>query len=121
MGSLRFLSLLPRASTTFLFALAALLRFYGSTDTTILPTIPLTLLGWSLAAFLLATAFLLVDLGIEWNRRNRTRNRSTQRAQLQNGCLVGLAEFQLSPGETAHLNLAVAARLLKRSLDVNAS
>ena len=61
-----FLGLLPRTLTTFLFALAALLRFYGTTDTEFLH---LTTLGWSLLAFSLGSAALSDD--------NRWRNEST--------------------------------------------
>jgi hypothetical protein len=66
-----FLALLPRGLTTFLFALAALLRFYGCSNSIPIPTVPFTLLGWSLAAFLLASTSLLVEIGLEWDRRNR--------------------------------------------------
>jgi hypothetical protein len=83
-----FLALLPRGLTTFLFAL----------------------LGWSLTAFLLASAALLADLGVEWNRRNRDR------ADLQDACLVRLAEFQLEPGEPSRARLREASKLLRGSL-----
>ena len=67
------LALLPRSLTTFLYAVAALLRFYGNTDTIPIPRIPLTILGWSLLAFALGTASLLVNLGLEWHAGNRSR------------------------------------------------
>ena len=70
---LSFLALLPRALTTFLYAVAALLRFYGSTDTTPIQFIPITILQWSLLAFCLGTATLLANLGLEWNAGNRSR------------------------------------------------
>ena len=110
---LGFLALLPRGLTTFLFALAALLRFYGTTDSIPIPAIPLTLLGWSIAAFLLASAALLAEIGLEWDRRNRDRAGQAQRALLQDGCLVGLAEFQLEPGQPSRTRLKQAANLLK--------
>jgi hypothetical protein len=112
---LGFLALLPRGLTTFLFALAALLRFYGSSSSIPIPAVPLTLLGWSLAAFLLASACLLVDLGLEWNRRNRDRAGQAQRADLQDACLVCLAEFQLEPGGLSRAKLRNAAQLLTDS------
>ena len=65
-----FLALLPRTLTTFLFALAALLRFYGNTDTTFLH---LTTLGWSFLAFSLGSAALVANLGLEWNAGRRSR------------------------------------------------
>ncbi len=70
-----FLGLLPRTLTTFLFALAALLRFYGTTDTEFLH---LTTLGWSLLAFSLGSAALVVNLGLEWNAGYRSRNREAE-------------------------------------------
>jgi hypothetical protein len=73
-----FLALLPRTLTTFLFALAALLRFYGNTNTEFLH---LTTLGWSLLAFSLGSAALLVNLGLEWNAGNRSRNREDEARQ----------------------------------------
>ena len=107
---LALLSLLPRASTTFLFALAALLRFYG-TDSGVSarhPSAGLPLLGWSLTAFVLASAALLVDLGLEWNRvvgtracadrerdqARRHRDRTARQSDLQARCLLGLLDSQ---------------------------
>jgi hypothetical protein len=68
-----FLALLPRTLTTFLFALAALLRFYGNTNT---PFLHLTSLEWSLLAFNLGAAALVVNLGLEWNAGNRSRSQA---------------------------------------------
>lgn len=73
-----FLALLPRALTTFLYAVAALLRFYGNTDTAPFPQLPFTLLDYSLLAFALGTASLMVNLGLEWNAGNRSRNREIE-------------------------------------------
>ena len=73
-----FLALLPRSLTTFLYAIAALLRFYGNTDTIPIPRIPLTILDWSLLAFALGTASLLVNLSLEWNAGNRSRNQALE-------------------------------------------
>lgn len=77
-----FLALLPRSLTTFLYAVAALLRFYGNIDTTPIQLIPLTVLEWSFWAFALGTASLVVNLGLEWNAGNRSRyqaDRATER------------------------------------------
>ena len=76
-----FLALLPRSLTTFLYAVAALLRFYGNTDTIPIPRIPLTILDWSLLAFALGTASLLVNLSLEWNAGNRSRNQALEARQ----------------------------------------
>ena len=70
-----FLALLPRSLTTFLFALAALLRFYGNTETEFLQ---LTSLRWSFLAFCLGSAALVANLGLEWNAGNRSRNREAE-------------------------------------------
>jgi hypothetical protein len=68
-----FLALLPRSQTAFLYAVAALLRFYGNLNT---PPIPLTLLGWSFLAFAQGTAALLVNLSLEWNAGKRSRSQA---------------------------------------------
>ena len=73
-----FLALLPRSLTTFLYSVAALLRFYGNTDTIPISRIPLTILDWSLLAFALGTASLLANLGLEWNAGNRSRNQADE-------------------------------------------
>ena len=73
-----FLPLLPRNLTTFLFALTALLRFYGNTETLYFH---LTLIQWSLVAFSLAAAFLVVNISLEWNAGNRSRNREIEARQ----------------------------------------
>ena len=100
--------------------LGALLRFYGPSNSIPIPAFPLTLLGWSLTAFLLASAALLADLGLEWNRGTRDRagqDRRDRRALLQDGCLIRLAEFQLEPRESSRARLREAGELLLRSLD----
>ena len=71
-----FLALLPRSLTTFLYAVAALLRFYGNLNTTPIQLIPLTILGWSFLAFALGTAALVANLGLEWNAGKRSRTQA---------------------------------------------
>ena len=68
------LKLLPRSLTTFLYAVAALLRFYGNTTQIPFSQLPLTLLQWSFLAFGLGTASILVNIGLEWNAGNRAEN-----------------------------------------------
>ena len=117
---LGFLALLPRGLTTFLFALAALLRFYGSSNSIPISAVPLTLLGWSLAAFHLASAALLAEIGLEWDRRTRDQagqERRDRRALLQDACLIRLAEFQLERGESSRARLKEAAQLLRGTLE----
>ncbi|ANV84746.1 hypothetical protein AWQ21_10375 [Picosynechococcus sp. PCC 7003] len=73
-----FLALLPRGLTTFLYAVAALLRFYADTDTIPIQLLPLTILQWSFLAFALGTAALLANLGLEWHAGNQSRNREIE-------------------------------------------
>jgi hypothetical protein len=96
---LELLSLLTRATTTVLFSLAALLRFYGTDASDTIAGF--TLLGWSYAAFYLASAALLVDLGIGWQclggRRSREageRAAAAEARDLQARCLPGLLRAQ---------------------------
>ena len=105
---LAFLALLPRGLVTFFYALAALLRFFanGTADSPAYPieAPALALLGWSLAAFQLASAFLVVDLGLEWHRGNGRRDRLAERTERQgvrqdreDQYRQALAEFLLEP------------------------
>ena len=111
-----FLALLPRVLVTFFYALAALLRFYidGTLDpdTAADQARSSALLGWSLAAFDLATAALLVDLGVEWNRGNRRRTSADQRRDRELRRLgredqyrQALAEFLLEPSVSTRVRL----------------
>ncbi len=82
---LAFLALLPRALVTFFYALAALLRFFvdGCVESAHQAEATAALLGWSLAAFVVASAALLVDLGLEWNGGNRRRDGQAERRECQ--------------------------------------
>ena len=126
-----FLALLPRSLTTFLYAVAALLRFYGNLNTTPIQLIPLTILGWSFLAFALGTAALVANLGLEWNagkrsrtqaedERNRTREvetrrddltneereRAASRARIQNRFFILQIRHQLAPNPDTRAALA---------------
>jgi hypothetical protein len=68
------LKLLPKSLTTFLFAVAALLRFYGNSDTILFP---FTTIQGSLLVFALGSASLVVNLGLEWHAGNRNRRETT--------------------------------------------
>jgi hypothetical protein len=112
-----FLALLPRSLTTFLYAVAALLRFYGNTDTIPIPRIPLTILDWSLLAFALGTASLLVNLSLEWNAGNRSRaqaedarTRSRQREARQDD----LADRERNKADRERERSAARARIQNR-------
>ena len=71
------LKLLPKSVTTFLFAVAALLRFYGNSDTILFSFFPFTTIQGSLLVFALGSASLVVNLGIEWYAGNRNRGETT--------------------------------------------
>ncbi|MFN5514112.1 MAG: hypothetical protein ACK5CA_05005 [Cyanobacteriota bacterium] len=72
------LKLLPKSLTTFLYAVAALLRFYGDSESIPFPVFRFTIVEWSLLVFGLATASLLANLGLEWHAGNRERNRRVE-------------------------------------------
>ena len=104
-----FLALLPRSLTTFLFALAALLRFYGNTETEFFHV---ATLQWSFLAFCLGSAALVANLGLEWNAGNRSRNREVEereraarRARIQNRWIILQVQYQVSPGEATRTAL----------------
>lgn len=121
-----FLALLPRSLTTFLYALAALLRFYGNIDTTPINFIPLTTLQWSFLAFSMGSAALLANLSlvdlwsfVEWNAGNRATNerarakdeadrereRAARRARIQTRYFILQIRHQLTPGPEAQAAL----------------
>ena len=72
------LKVLPKSLTTFLYAAAALLRFYGDSESIPFPFFRFSVVEWSLLVFGLATASLLVNLGLEWHAGNRERNRRVE-------------------------------------------
>jgi hypothetical protein len=79
------LKLLPKSLTTFLFAVAALLRFYGNSDTILFSFFPFTTIQGSLLVFTLGSASLVVNLGIEWHTGNRNRGETTAaRTRIEN-------------------------------------
>ena len=125
-----FLALLPRSLTTFLFALAALLRFYGNTETEFFHV---ATLRWSFLAFCLGSAALVDNLGLEWNAGNRSRNREAEdreranektnradeernranqereraarRARVQNRWIILQVQYQVAPREATRTAL----------------
>jgi len=111
---LAFLALLPRALVTFFYALAALLRFFvdGSFESAHQTGATAALLGWSLAAFVVASAALLVDLGLEWHRGNRRRNsevasreRQVRRLDRDARFRRALAQLLLEPSDASRTEL----------------
>ena len=128
-----FLALLTRALITVLFALTALLRFYGD-DGFHLPYPPTTLVDLSFWVFCAAALLVVANLGLEWNLGNRSRYRADQdrdraaeereraaeereraaaRAQLQNRFLVLQIRHQLDPGDTTRAALRDFLALLE--------
>ena len=75
------LKLLPKSLTTFLYAVAALLRFYGKSDSVPVPQFSFTIIDYSFWAFCLATASLVVNLGLEWYSGNREANRRAEESE----------------------------------------
>ena len=67
------LKLLPKSLTTFLYAVAALLRFYGNSDTILFAFFPFTTIQGSLLVFALGSASLVVNLGLEWHAGSQNR------------------------------------------------
>ncbi|MDG2989364.1 hypothetical protein L3556_00235 [Candidatus Synechococcus calcipolaris G9] len=115
-----FLALLPRSLTTFLYAVAALLRFYGTSTAIPLPWFRLATLQWSLLAFSLGTASLVANLGLEWNterrrrykeaeerdradrernRANQERERASRRTRIQNRWIILQIRHQLQSSQ----------------------
>ena len=79
------LKLLPKSLTTFLYAVAALLRFYGNSDKILFSFFPFTTIQGSLLVFALGSASLVVNLGIEWHAGNRSRRETTAaRTRIEN-------------------------------------
>ena len=79
------LKLLPKSLTTFLYAVAALLRFYGNSDTILFSFFPFTTIQGSLLVFALGSASLVVNLGLEWHAGNRNRRETTTaRTRIEN-------------------------------------
>ena len=141
-----FLGLLPRTLTTFLFALTALLRFYGNSESVPISRFPLTYLQWSFWAFIAATTALVVNLGLEWHTGHqrryreaeareiaietreiaietretgaRERDRAAYRARLQTKCLAAIMGCQLAPNPRSEQRLRDLLTLLEEYSDL---
>ena len=77
---LNFLGLLPSTTLTLLLICIAFLRFYDKTDFEFLGLIAQPRL-WSNELTVAAILATLANFGVEWNRRNRERDRMAQEAQ----------------------------------------
>ena len=116
-----FLAVLPRGLYILSFAISTFLRFYVNTCTSQnqdqgAPWWQASgvVLGFSVAAFLLGAAFLLVDIGLEWNRRDRERDRQARRTELEDGFFACLAAHQIEASAAAAKRLSAAVVLLQQ-------
>ena len=75
------LKLLPKSLTTFLYAVAALLRFYGNSDTILFSFFPFT----TIEGRFLKSGSLVANLGLEWHAGNQSRRETTAaRTRIEN-------------------------------------
>ena len=75
------LKLLPKSLTTFLYAVAALLRFYGNSDTILFSFFPFT----TIEGRFLGSGSLVANLGLEWHAGNQSRRETTAaRTRIEN-------------------------------------
>jgi hypothetical protein len=89
------LKLLPKSLTTFLYAVAALLRFYGNSDTILFSFFPFTTIEGRFLVFLLGSASLVVNLGLEWHAGNQSRRETTAaRTRIENENLAARTRIE---------------------------
>ena len=89
------LKLLPKSLTTFLYAVAALLRFYGNSDTILFSFFPFTTIEWSFLVFVLGSGSLVVNLGLEWHAGNQSRREAAAaRTRIENENLAARTRIE---------------------------
>jgi len=89
------LKLLPKSLTTFLYAVAALLRFYGNSDTILFSFFPFTTIEWSFLVFVLGSGSLVANLGLEWHAGNQSRRETTAaRTRIENENLAARTRIE---------------------------
>ena len=89
------LKLLPKSLTTFLYAVAALLRFYGNSDTILFSFFPFTTIEWSFLVFILGSGSLVANLGLEWHAGNQSRRETTAaRTRIENENLAARTRIE---------------------------
>jgi len=89
------LKLLPKSLTTFVYAVAALLRFYGNSDTILFSFFPFTTIEGRFLVFGLGSGSLVVNLGIEWYAGNRNRRETTAaRTRIENENLAARTRIE---------------------------
>jgi hypothetical protein len=85
------LKLLPKSLTTFLYAVAALLRFYGNSDTILFSFFPFT----TIEGRFLGSGSLVANLGIEWHAGNRNRRETTAaRIRIENESIAARTRIE---------------------------
>jgi len=89
------LKLLPKSLTTFVYAVAALLRFYGNSDTILFSFFPFTTIEWSFLVFVLGSGSLVANLGLEWHAGNQSRRETTAaRTRIENENLAARTRIE---------------------------
>ena len=85
------LKLLPKSLTTFLYAVAALLRFYGNSDTILFSFFPFT----TIEGRFLKSGSLVANLGLEWHAGNQSRRETTAaRTRIENENLAARTRIE---------------------------
>jgi hypothetical protein len=89
------LKLLPKSLTTFLYAVAALLRFYGNSDTILFSFFPFTTNEGRFLVFVLGSGSLVANLGLEWHAGNQSRRETTAaRTRIENENLAARTRIE---------------------------
>ena len=89
------LKLLPKSLTTFLYAVAALLRFYGNSDTILFSFFPFTTIEGRFLVFGLGSGSLVANLGLEWHAGNQSRRETTAaRTRIENENLAARTRIE---------------------------
>jgi hypothetical protein len=89
------LKLLPKLLTTFLYAVAALLRFYGNSDTILFSFFPFTTIEGRFLVFVLGSGSLVANLGLEWHAGNQSRRETTAaRTRIENENLAARTRIE---------------------------
>ena len=85
------LKLLPKSLTTFLYAVAALLRFYGNSDTILFSFFPFT----TIEGRFLGSGSLVANLGLEWHAGNQSRRETTAaRTRIENESIAARTRIE---------------------------
>jgi hypothetical protein len=109
-------TLLPGTVVSLGFAFAAWLRFSGDREFRFfLP--PRGARDWNLVVFIRPGLALLIALGLEWNTRNRSRDREAARAELENRYRILQIRHQLDANDATRAALSEFLTLLEDYCD----